>query len=306
VTLLETPSEKGAARPRSRPGDGRASIAARALLEHWPEYLIEAWALATFMVSAGIFATLLGAPGSPVHRALPSPFVRMALMGVAMGATAMLLVTSPWGKRSGAHMNPAVTLTFLRLRKVAAWDASFYMAAQFLGGIAGVLAVSVALGRAFTDEPVQFAVTVPGPAGAVPAFAAELLISFVLMCSVLWTSNHPRLARFTPRFNAALVALYITFESPVSGMSMNPARTVASGLPAGVWTSSWVYLTAPVLAMLLASELYLRRMGAHRVYCAKLDHRGDQRCIFRCRYHEVAAHSGVVDAAESGRARASA
>jgi aquaporin Z len=180
------------------------------------------------------------------------------------------------------------------------------MAAQFLGGIAGVLAVSVALGRAFTDAPVRYVVTVPGPAGAVPAFAAELMISFLLMCSVLWTSNHPRLARFTPRFNAALVALYITFESPISGMSMNPARTVASGLPAGVWTSSWVYLTAPALAMLLASELYLRCMGAHRVYCAKLDHRGEHRCIFRCGYHEVAMRLEAAGGADEGRARASA
>jgi aquaporin Z len=262
--------------------------ALRALCEHWPEYLIEAWALGTFMVSAGVFATLLGAPGSPLYRALPSPMVRMALMGVAMGTTAMVLVTSPWGKRSGAHMNPAVTLTFLRLRKVAAWDGIFYMASQFLGGVAGVLAVRASLGRPFTEAPVRYAVTVPGPAGAAAAFSAELAISFVLMCSVLWTSNHPRLARFTPRFNAALVALYITFESPISGMSMNPARTLASGLPAGVWTSTWVYFTAPVLAMLLASELYVRRMGAHRVHCAKLDHRGGQRCIFRCGYREVA------------------
>jgi len=102
---------------------------------------------------------------------------------------------------------------------------------------------------------------------------------------ILWTSNHARLSRFTGRFAGAMVALYITFESPLSGMSMNPARTVASALPAGVWTAAWIYFVAPVLAMLLASELYLRLMGAHRVYCAKLDHRGDRRCIFRCGYH---------------------
>jgi aquaporin Z len=89
-------------------------------------------------------------------------------------------------------------------------------------------------------------------------------------------------------------------------MSMNPARTVASGLPAGVWTSTWVYLTAPLLAMLLASELYLRRMGAHRVYCAKLDHRGNHRCIFRCGYHDVAMSHDAGDAAHSGRALSSA
>ena len=275
--------------PRQRAGAGSASL--RALRAHWPEYLIEAGALGAFMISAGTFATLLFAPGSPVHRAVPSPLLRMALMGLAMGATAMTIVTSPWGRQSGAHMNPAVTLTFLRLRKIAGWDAFFYVASQFLGGVAGVLAARAVLGRAFTDLPVRYAVTVPGPNGAGVAFGAELLISFVLMSSVLWTSNHPRFAPFTPRFNAALVALYITFESPVSGMSMNPARTVASGLPAGVWTAAWIYFTAPPLAMLLAAEVYVRLRGMHRVRCAKLDHRGDRRCIFRCGYHADAFHS---------------
>jgi aquaporin Z len=233
------------------------------------------------MLSAGTCATLLGSPGSPVHQALPNPFLRMALMGVAMGATAIAIVHSPWGRQSGAHMNPAVTLTFLRLRKIAGWDALFYIAAQVVGGTAGVLAVEAVVGRAFADAPVRFAVTVPGPAGPLPAIA----IAFLLMSMILWTSNHPRLSRFTGRVAGVMVALFITFESPVSGMSMNPARTVASALPAGVWTAAWIYLVAPVLAMLLASEVYLRLMGAHRVYCAKLDHRGDRRCIFRCGYH---------------------
>src|SRR5215468_9667290 len=93
-----------------------------ALRKHWPEYLIEGWALGTFMVSAGIVATLLGAPVSPVHRALSDPMSRQAAGGIARGRTAIALIHSPWGKRSGAHMNPAVTLTFLRLGKIRAWD----------------------------------------------------------------------------------------------------------------------------------------------------------------------------------------
>ena len=260
------------------------AAARHALRAHWPEYLIEAWALGTFMLSAGLFATLLGAPASPIARALPHPFLGMALMGLAMGATAIAIVHSPWGRQSGAHMNPAVTFAFLRLGKVARWDAAFYVAAQVLGGTAGVLAARAIAGRAFAEPPVRFAVTVPGPAGTLPAFAAELGISFLLMSTILWTSNHPRLARFTGRIAGALVALYITFESPISGMSMNPARTVASALPSGVWTAAWVYFVAPVAAMLLASEVYLRARGAASVHCAKLDHRGDRRCIFRCGY----------------------
>src|SRR5689334_18283210 len=89
---------------------------------HWPEYLIEAWALGTFMVSAGLVATALGSPRSPISGAIPSPLLRSALAGIAMGLTAIALIHSPWGKRSGAHMNPAVTLTFLRLGRVRIQD----------------------------------------------------------------------------------------------------------------------------------------------------------------------------------------
>jgi aquaporin Z len=248
---------------------------------HWPEYLIEAWALGTFMVSAGAFATLLEAPGSPVHQALAAhPFLRLLLMGLAMGATAIGIIHSPWGRQSGAHMNPAVTLTFLRLGKIARWDAAFYGLFQVLGGTAGVLLVQAVAGSAFVEPPVRFAVTVPGPGGAARAFAGEAAISFLLMAMVLWTTNHPRHARFTGRFAGALVALYITFESPLSGMSMNPARTVASALPSGTWTAVWVYFLAPTLGMLLAAQMFgtLTRWQAR--HCAKLDHPPGVRCIF--------------------------
>mgnify|MGYP003465459333 CR=1 FL=1 len=104
-----------------------------ALLHHWPEYLIEGWALGVFMISAGVFATLLESPDSPVHAAIHSDVLRRVLIGVAMGLTAIGLIYSPWGKRSGAHMNPAVTLAFLRLGRVRRWDAVFYVAAQFVG-----------------------------------------------------------------------------------------------------------------------------------------------------------------------------
>src|SRR5713226_9052868 len=98
-----------------------------ALLDHWPEYLMEAAGLGLFMVSACVFATLLESPGSPARRAIPSDFLRRALMGLAMGLTAVGIIYSPWGQRSGAHINPAVTFTFLRLRKIEPWEAFFYI-----------------------------------------------------------------------------------------------------------------------------------------------------------------------------------
>ena len=243
---------------------------------HWPEYLMEAAALGCFMVSACVFGVML-AP-------LEGVFGRI-LSGIAMGATAVLIICSPFGKRSGAHMNPAVTLMFWSLGKMAGRDALGYVAAQFAGGFAGVVAVRLLLGAELAR--VRYVATVPGPAGAGTAFAAEFAISFLLAATVLNVSNSARFSRFTPWVAGTLVAVYISVESPVSGMSMNPARTLGSALNAGIWTAIWIYFLAPPLAMLAAGQFYRRRRGAHRVFCAKLHHHNGQRCIFRCNYGAI-------------------
>jgi len=257
----------------------------QALREHWPEYLCEAVELGLFMISAGLFTILLHHPGSPVLSFIPSEFVRRMLTGIAMGGTAIALVFSPLGKRSGAHFNPAVTLTFWRLAKVKNWDAMFYIIAQFIGAIAGVFAVTLFVREPLSHPTVNYAATLPGMQGVVVAFVAEFVIAFVLMSVVLRVSNTPHLARYTGLFAGALVATYITLESPFSGMSMNPARTSASAIVGHIWTGLWIYFTAPVLAMQLAAVVYLR--SKRTVYCAKYHHHNRQRCIFNCRFPEL-------------------
>ena len=251
----------------------------RALREHWPEYLMDGALLGLFMISACGFAVLLEHPDSPAPQAIANPAFRRALGGIAMGLTNIALIYSAWGRRSGAHMNPAVTLTFLSRGKVKPWDALFYIVAQFVGGFAGVLIAKLALGGAVAHDAVNHAATVPGPAGAWVAFAAEAIIACGLMLMVLTVSNTP-LARFTGCVAGLLVALYITFEAPFSGMSMNPARTFASALPSGIWTALWVYFTAPFLGMFGAAMLYGRFASAPHAGCAKMHHSRRHRCIF--------------------------
>lgn len=253
-----------------------------AFKNHWPEYLIEAWCLGTFMVSACFFGVLLFNPVSPATK-LDMAFRNVA-MGLAMGMTAIGIIKSPWGKRSGAHFNPSVTLTFLRLGKIDRRDAAFYILFQFLGGISGVLVSWIVLGDLLADRTVNFVVTAPGDHGISVAFVAELCISFVMMTMVLFTTNSASLARFTPFFAGSLVAFYIAVENPLSGMSMNPARTFASSVFSGNWTAWWIYFTAPPIAMLVAAEFFVRTRGLKNVLCAKLDHFGPARCIFRCEF----------------------
>jgi len=263
----------------------------KTLREHWPEYAIEGCLLGTFMISAAAFTSLFEYPASPIVHAVPDPFVRRMLIGIAMGATAIALIFSPWGRRSGAHMNPAVTLTFLRLGKVRPIDALFYILAQFAGAIAGLAFFGVFARDFLTHPSVHYVATLPGSGGVWVAFAAEFLIAFVLMSTVLVVSNTPHLARWTGIFAGCLVAAYITFEAPHSGMSMNPARTFGSALVGSLWTGLWVYFTAPVLAMQLAAAIY--RVSGRTVYCAKLHHHNGARCIFRCAFGELVKKESV-------------
>jgi aquaporin Z len=238
---------------------------------HWPEALMEALGLGLFMVSAGAFGTLLEYPGSPLRHLVPDAFVRRMLMGVAMGGTAIALIYSPWGRRSGAHINPATTLTFFRLGRVKGSDALVYLVAQIAGGLAGVLVVAALLGGSFLGPPVGGVATVPGAAGVFVAFVAELAISFVLMLVVL-TLGGTRLGPYTGFVVGGMVCLYITFEAPLSGMSMNPARTLASAIPAANYQGLWIYFTAPLAGMLMASEAHVRATRPNRRGCAKLHH----------------------------------
>ena len=248
---------------------------------------MEGGELGIFMISACVFTALLEYPASPALRLIPNSFLRNALIGLAMALTAVSIIYSGWGKQSGAHMNPAMTLTFFRLGKIEPWDAFFYVVAQFVGGMSGVAVASLLLGMVVAHPSVNYAVTRPGPLGVRAAFVAETVISFVLLLTVLTVSNSKKWARYTGIFGGALIASYITFEAPLSGMSMNPARTFGSALLAKSFDALWLYFVAPPIGMLAAAEVYVRLRSIRAVHCAKYHHNNNKRCIFRCRFADL-------------------
>lgn len=237
------------------------------------------------LVAASVAVTLNSLPQPVAAWTMQHPLVGRALFGVAMGLTAIAIVYSPWGMRSGAHLNPAVTLTFTWLGKIERHDAIAYTIGQFAGGSLGLAIAALFFGQLLIGPPAHAIVTKPGDAGIVVAFAAETLITFLLMTVVLILSNaRPRIARFTGLAAGTLVALFITFEAPLSGMSMNPARTFASALIERDWTAIWIYFVAPPLGMLLAAFGYVKVAGIRKVLCARISHHGPCPCIFRCTY----------------------
>jgi len=250
--------------------------------DHWREYLMEAAGLGIFMISACVFTTVIEHPDSPIRQWIDDSFLRRSLVGGAMGLTAIALIYSPWGKQSGAHFNPSVTITFFRLGKLTRLDAFFYVLAQFVGAGIGMLLSTFFLRDWISHPAVNYAVTAPGTKGEGVAFGAEFVISFVLMMMILFVSNETRFPGFTGVLAGILVATYISLEAPLSGMSMNPARSFGSAMFSGVWKGWWIYFTAPPIGMLAAAELYRRTHGTSSVMCAKLHHQNNKRCIFCC------------------------
>jgi aquaporin Z len=261
--------------------------AIEAMKSHWWVYLAEAALLALFMISACAFAVLFEYPNSPVHQAIPNPFMRRGLMGLAMGLTVVALIYSPWGKRSGAHMNPAITLCFLRLGKIDAWDATYYIVAQFIGAAAAIGFSRLVAKPLMTHPAINYIVTVPGGPGTIAAWIGEFGISFFLMRMILSFNRFPRLITRTGVFAGVLVAIYITLEAPLSGASTNPARTLGSAMFAELFTGLWVYFTAPVLGMLAAVEISRLLAANPDRLCAKLTHSYKTPCILRCNCMDV-------------------
>ena len=234
-------------------------------------YLIEAWGLGTFMVSACLFTILLQHPDLKLVHIIPSNFSRRFLIGIAMGATAMGIIYSAWGRKSGAQINPSVTLTMLLLKKISVTDALFYILFQVAGGTLGVCLVAVVLPAYLSHPSVNYVVTIPGKEGVTAAIVGESIISFLMMFITLLTSNskNKTIQHFTGLVTGLLIVSFVTFEAPYSGFSMNPARTIASALPALLWTAWPVYMLVPPFSMLCAALLYNVLLNKREIHFLK-------------------------------------
>ena len=228
-----------------------------AFRKNWKHYLQEALGLAIFMVSACFFSAMLFAEKSAWYDTIAGEMIKNVLMGVMMGLTALFIFYSPWTAPSGSQINPAVTLTFLRLNKMCRYDAMFFIIFQVIGGTAAVFIMQVVMGTILTNPPVNSSVTIPGKPGMWWALITEFIIAFITMSMVLFTSHHEKLKKYTRIFSGILVCCWVIVVGSVSGFGMNPARSFASALPSGIWTSFWIYLFIPFAGMLSAAEFFL-------------------------------------------------
>ncbi|TMI77926.1 MAG: aquaporin family protein [Bacteroidetes bacterium] len=225
--------------------------------KNWTHYLQEALGLGVFMISACFFGALLFSSVGSLHLSIENETTRNVIIGILMGFTALFIFYSPFTAPSGSQINPAVTISFLRLGKMYPWDAMFYVIFQVIGGTLAVYLMQLLMGHSLTTPPVNSAATVPGKYGQWPALVVELIIAFITMAIVLFSSEDRRLKKYTRIVAGCLVCTWVIVAGPISGFGMNPARSFASALPANIWTAFWIYLFVPFAGMLSATELFL-------------------------------------------------
>jgi len=265
--------------PRPEPGAAHSAEAdlplGAALRRHWPEYAIEGGFLFVFVVAAGLVSAWLQAAGAG------TPVVHRVLAGLVTGGLLVALIYSPWGRRSGAHMNPAITLAYLRLGKVGRWDGLSYLLAQAAGGFAAVQLLRSGALLPPATPPASLAATI-GPANVWVALATQFVLATVAMLLILFTSNHASFFRWTGVVVGLLVMLVVACVSPLAGFGINAARLLAVDVTSDLGPLRWLNLLPPLLGMQLAIEVYRLFTGRSQVLCAKLAHNTHGRCIFRC------------------------
>lgn len=209
----------------------------------------------------GTFFLVLIGPGAVMVDAYTGGAVTH--VGVALAfAFVVIAMIYALGHLSGAHINPAVTVAFWSVGRFPSSQVLPYVLAQCAGAAAASGLSRLALGTAG-----QMGATLPAISVAA-AFGAEWLMSFALMFVVMAVATDERVA---PGFAPLAVGLTVGFcalvGGPLTGASMNPARSFGPALVGGLWAGHWLYWAAPVTAMLAAARLYdlLRHAAPPRV-----------------------------------------
>jgi aquaporin Z len=287
--------------PTWRTGVGGRGAAVWTLKSRWKIYLYEAAGLGGFLLAVGIAEALLFAEPSPLYSTTSSDVLKRVLVGLSAGGYLVALVYSPWGKESGAQINPSITLAFLRLGKMHLVDALIYIVAHFAGAILGVAILAALMGSLASAPQVEYIVTRPGSWGWSGAFAAEFAITLVMMTLVLESSSSSRFRPYTGLFCGTWLAVLILVESPISGTSLNPARSTGSDVIAVQWNSLLLYFIAPPLGAQVAACLYRLGDKGREPPCAKLHHHavddpGTRRCIMKNCAPRRAAEAAMLHA----------
>jgi len=224
------------------------------------------------LVGLSLVILMFGA-GSPMASLIPSEGLRRLITGFLFGTTGASIALSPVGKVSGAHINPAVTLAFRLGGKIDLPTTLGYIVAQLIGAVVGSLPLLLwgAMGTS-----VAFGATLPGSDYTVSTvLLGEVITTFAMVALLAVFLAFRRIRPFTPAIFPPLYAIMVWAESPISGTSTNPARSLGPSVISGQWGGWWIYWIGPMAGMLLAvlaCSFLAKRIEVAKLYYFDSDH----------------------------------
>jgi aquaporin Z len=207
-------------------------------------------------------------PGSPLDGLSHSD--RLLVTGLLFAGSGSLIALTPFGRRSGAHLNPVVTLGFWSQHKVHPHDVAGYIGAQVLGAIAGAAIIKLLWGR--RASAVHLGATMPGHGlSDLQAVLVEAGMTAALVLAILLMTSGARTARWTPMVLWILIAALVWQGASYTGTSLNPARSLGPALLAHELSDYWIYVAGPLLGGAIAVGVFALFRDLH-VLTAKLFH----------------------------------
>jgi aquaporin Z len=213
--------------------------------------------------------------GSPVPGVVHSEGVRRLITGFLFGTMGALIALSAVGRISGAHINPAVTLAFLLMRKLDRPTAVGYVVAQMAGAVIGALPL---LAWGSMGRSVAFGATLPGQGyGVATVLLGEVITTFIMILLLAVFLGFRRIRPFTPAIFPFLYAVMVPAEASISGTSTNPARSLGPAIVSGQWQGWWIYWVGPLLGAFgatLACSFLAKRIEVAKLYYFDSDRDG--------------------------------
>jgi aquaporin Z len=248
---------------------------------NWSEYGAELLGTAFNILVGFSIITFNFGKGLPMEHLIPDVSLRLLINGLIFAGSGTLFSISPLGKLSGSHLNPCLSLAFWLQGKMHRHDLIGYIFGQFIGAVLGAFLALVLWGNYLVS--VNYCITLPGigyPLWYV--FIAEVFMTFLLVLSIFIFLSHHQLLRWTPLMVWLLVASMVWLGAPISGTSLNTARSIGPALLAWSWQNQWIYCIASPLGALTAVGVFqLIAMGEREVLTGKLFHVPNYRCIFK-------------------------
>jgi aquaporin Z len=234
----------------------------------WRVFLSELIGTALLVLVGLSLVIFMFGTGTPMAQLIPSEGIRRLITGFLFGTTGASIALSPVGKVSGAHINPVVTLAFRLMGKLDLPTTLGYIAAQLIGAIMGSLPLLL---WGTMGKSVAFGATLPGSGFTFSTvLLGEVITTFAMVTLLAVFLGYRKIRPFTPALFPPLYAIMVWAESPISGTSTNPARSLGPAIISGQWDGWWIYWIGPIAGMLLA--VLACSALAKRIEVAKLYH----------------------------------